>query len=310
MRRLLFTFCLLLTALFIFGACVNTDEICDPSPCVNGTCVVADGTCECDEGWDGDICDDNIPDPVPGFNSLFMGHSFFRPMALEMPFHAETAGIAGHTQSVEFSGGDSGTPLSLWNDAGHRANIQAVLDTGAVELFGMTTGAEPTTEGYELWFDYALSKNPDTKFFIALPWADFPSEYADAAAYANFWQPLHDGPWHDFIDELRALYPVVEIFCIPHGQVALELFSLFEAGNLPDISVLTGVAGEGLFKDDKGHGHTDEILYDTMELVWLNAIYGVELDEYAFNPGYITDIKVIAKSIMDAHDSTYNASYH
>lgn len=263
-----------------------------------------------------DSVDDTPPSPptaapgVEGFNSLFMGHSFFRPMAEEMPFHAETAGIEGHSQFVEFSGGASGTPLALWNDAGHRASIQEVLDTGTVEMFGMTyEPSAPTTDAYELWFDYALSKNPDTRFFIALPWADFPTTYADAAAYANFWQPAHDGPWHDFIDELRALYPNVEIFCIPHGQVALELFSLFEAGNLPDISVLTGDAGEGLFRDYKGHGHTDEILYDTMELVWLNAIYGVELDEYALDPGYITDIKVIAKSIMDGHDPTYNKRF-
>ena len=262
-----------------------------------------------------DSVDDTTPPSPPtaptveGFNSLFMGHSFFRPMAEEMPFHAETSGITGHTQWVEFSGGETGAPLALWNDAGHRASVQAVLDTGTVELFGMTYATTyPTTEGYELWLDYALSKNPDTKFFIALPWRDFPSEDT-AEAYANSWQSAHDGPWHDFIDELRALYPNIEIFCIPHGQATLELFSLFEAGNLPDISVLTGVAGEGLFRDYKGHGHTDEILYDTMELVWLNAIYGVELDEYALDPGYITDIKVIAKSIMDAHDPTYNKQF-
>jgi hypothetical protein len=247
------------------------------------------------------------PGNSEGYNAMLMGHSFFRPMADQMPFHATIAGIGGHTQTVEFSGGDTGAPIELWLDEVHRTNIQAVLDTATVELFGMTYAESgPTTEGYELWFDYALSKNPDTKFFIALPWADFPSNYASAATYANFWQPIHDGYWHDFIDELRALYPGVEIFCIPHGQVAVELFSLFEAGNLPEISRLTGDAGEGLFRDYKGHGHEDEILYDTMELVWLNAIYGVELDEYAYEPGYITDIKAIANSIMNSHDPAYN----
>jgi len=258
----------------------------------------------------GDILADNPPAPfqhIAGYNMMMMGHSFFRPMADQMPFHAVRSGVAGHTQSVEFSGGASGAPLALWNDAGHRANVQAVLDTGTVELFGMTYApSSPTTQGYELWFDYALSKNPDTKFYIALPWADLPSSYADAAAYANFWQPSHDGSWHDFIDELRALYPGVEIFCIPYGQVALELRTLLEAGSLPDLTVLTGTAGDGLFRDNKGHGHKDEILYDTAELVWLNAIYGVELDEYAYDPGYITDIKAIAKSIMDSHDPRYN----
>jgi hypothetical protein len=244
---------------------------------------------------------------IPGYNMMMMGHSFFKPMAEQMPFHAVRSGVAGHTQTVEFSGGATGAPLALWNDAGHRANVQAVLDTGTVELFGMTyEPTSPTTEGYELWFDYALSKNPDTKFFIGLPWADFPSNYADAAAYANFWQTAHDGSWHFFIDQLRALYPGVEIFCIPYGQAALELRTLLEAGSLPDLTMLTGVAGDGLFRDNKGHGHEDEILYDTAELVWQNAIYGVELDEYAYDPDYITDIKAIAKSIMDEHDPDYN----
>ena len=82
--------------------------------------------------------------------------------------------------------------------------------------------------------------------------------------------------------------------------------TLLEAGSLPDLTMLTGVAGDGLFRDNKGHGHEDEILYDTAELVWLNAIYGVELDEYAYDPDYITDIKAIAKSIMDEHDPDYN----
>ena len=258
----------------------------------------------------GDILADSPGAPfrvIPGDNMMLMGHSFFKPMAEQMPFHAVRSGVAGHTQTVEFSGGATGAPLALWNDAGHRANVQAALDTGTVELFGMTyEPTSPTTEGYELWFDYALSKNPDTKFFIGLPWADFPSNYADAAAYANFWQTAHDGSWHLFIDQLRALYPGVEIFCIPYGQAALELRTLLEAGSLPDLTMLTGVAGDGLFRDNKGHGHEDEILYDTAELVWLNAIYGVELDEYAYDPDYITDIKAIAKSIMDEHDPDYN----
>ncbi|MFP6606300.1 MAG: hypothetical protein VCC19_06975, partial [Myxococcota bacterium] len=33
----------------------------------------------------------------PGIKALFMGHSFFRPFAEEMPFHAAQAGIVGHT---------------------------------------------------------------------------------------------------------------------------------------------------------------------------------------------------------------------
>jgi hypothetical protein len=54
-------------------------------------------------------------------------------------------------------------------------------------------------------------------------------------------------------------------------------------------------------------GHPAQIFIDTGELVWLNAIYGVDLDTYAHDPGYITDIKAIARDIMDAHNPAYNS---
>ena len=58
----------------------------------------------------------------------------------------------------------------------------AHLDGGDIELFGMTMdGADGavanTTEGYENWMDYALSKNPSTIFMIGAPWPDFPQDY-------------------------------------------------------------------------------------------------------------------------------------
>jgi hypothetical protein len=108
--------------------------------------------------------------PNPGFNSLFIGHSFFKPFADGMPNYVAAAGIAGHTQTVVFSGGATGAPQALWENASKRAEIQAVLDGGDVELFGMTYHPDyPTTEGYENWIDYALAQNPRTRIFIALP---------------------------------------------------------------------------------------------------------------------------------------------
>ncbi|MFP8873100.1 MAG: hypothetical protein VCB42_00900, partial [Myxococcota bacterium] len=47
------------------------------------------------------------------------------------------------------------------------------------------------------------------------------------------------------------------------------------------------------------------ILVDLGQLVWLNAIYDVDLTTYAYDPGYIADLKGIAQSIMDAHDAAY-----
>ena len=257
----------------------------------------------------GDILAANPPQPfIKGLDSLFIGHSFFRPVAQGLPFHTTQAAVSVHSQSVVSAGGANGAPEALWNDPVKRAEIQAVLDTGIVELFGMTyEPTYPTTAGYVLWIDYALSKNPDTAFFLGLPWPDFPESYPDAASYASFWTTGHDTEWHALIDTLRGLYPGVEIFCTPYGQAALELRTLFEAGNLPDVTALVSASPNSIFEDAKGHGHSDGILHDLAELVWLNAIYGVDLTTYGYDSGYVTDLKAIAKSIMDGHDPAYNA---
>jgi len=238
-----------------------------------------------------------------GFNSLFIGHSFFHPIASGMPFHAAQAGIVGHTQSMVTAGGANGAPQALWENATKRAQIQAILDVGDVELFGMTYhGDYPTSEGYENWIDYALAQNPNTHFVLALPWGTNP-ESTSAATYASDWHLGHSTGWHNLIEGLRALYPEVEIDCIPYGQSALELRLLFAAGNLDDVDFLVSGAGDAIYSDS--FGHADDILVDLGQLVWLNAIYEVNLATYAYDPGYIADLKAIAQSIMDAHDAAY-----
>jgi hypothetical protein len=246
--------------------------------------------------------------PNPGFNSLFIGHSFFVLFAQGMPNYSAAAGIAGHTQSTIFSGGATGAPQALWENASKRAQIQAILDSGDVELFGMTyEPTYPTTQGYKLWIDYALSKNPRTRFFIALPWLDFPENY-DTSTYASNWLQGHSTEWHAFIDTLRAMYPGVDIFCVPYGQSAGELRQLFAAGDLPDVNVLTSSTDKAIFQDAKGHA--DLILRDLGQLVWLNAIYDVDLSTYSYGRTYTTDLKAIAQSIMAGHDPHYDAAYH
>lgn len=244
-----------------------------------------------------------------GFDSLFIGHSFFKPFADGMPAHAANNSLVNHTQSVVFNGGSNGAPQALWENTSKRNAIQAVLNTGNVELFGMTYHPTyPSTLGYENWIDYALAQNPDTRFFIGLPWLTTPASL-DTATYANLWLGYHDGAWHAFIDQLRALYPGVDIYCIPYGQSAVELRNLYAAGEIDDdVTALTGAASTSIFTDTLGHaGH---ILRDTGRLVWLNAIYGVDLNAYSHDPGYTADLKSIAQGIMDAHDPAYDAAYH
>ena len=258
---------------------------------------------------------------IPGDKMMLMGHSFFRTFADNMPYHAVRAGVNGHSQNVEFSGGASGAPLALWNDAAHRANIQAVLNSGDVDVFGMTCcdwqltpGGDPvldpegnpilSLEGWQTWFDYALAQNPDTEFFIGIPWLDYPTDYADAEAYAELWNLFYSTLVLPAVDDLRALYPGVTIYSIPYGQAVTELRTMFEAGNVPDLANLEGPGATSLFVDYKGHG--GQLLKDLVEYVWMDAIYGVDLDKYAYDPGYQTDLKAIAKSIMEAHNPDYN----
>jgi len=258
---------------------------------------------------------------IAGDKMMLMGHSFFRPFADQLPYHAVQAGVDGHTQDVEFSGGESGTPLSLWEDADHRVNVQAVLDSGDVDVFGMTccdwkltpegereldSDGNPilSLEGWQIWFDYALDKNPNTEFFIGIPWPDYPTDYADADAYGDVLQLLYYNMVLPAVDELRAQYPGVTIYTIPYGEGVIELRKLFEAGNLPDVSNLQGPSDTSLFTDYKGHG--GKLLKDLVEYIWIDAIYGVDLETYDYDDGYQTDLKALAKSIMDAHDPHYN----
>ncbi|NUZ12511.1 hypothetical protein HUZ36_17130 [Pseudoalteromonas sp. McH1-7] len=258
---------------------------------------------------------------IAGDKMMLMGHSFFRPFADQLPYHALQAGVDGHSQNVEFSGGDSGTPLSLWQDAEHRANVQAVLNSGDVDVFGMTccdwqltadgereldSEGNPilSLEGWKTWFNYALAQNPETEFFIGIPWLDYPTDYADAETYTEIWEAFYQTLVLPAVDDLRVLYPGVTIYTIPYGDGVNELRKLFEAGNLPDVTNLQGPSDTSLFTDYKGHG--GQLLKDFVEYIWIDAIYGVDLETYNYDDVYQTDLKALAKFVMDAQDPNYN----
>lgn len=258
-----------------------------------------------------DSVDDTTPSPptaaptVEGYNALFIGHSFFKPMADGMPEHVSRVGIEGHSQELVFSGGASGSPQGLWERPAKRAAIQAILDDGDIELFGMTYHPDkPTLEGYRNWVNYALAQNPDTKFFIALPWPPTPA----SMSFNDYEKVLVDGHplFHSaIIDALRSEYPDNEFFCIPYGEGAVELYRLYDSGNLPDVDTLQSSGSDlGIFRDNLGH--PEQLLIDLGRLVWLEAIYQVDMAGYDHDPGYITNIKTIASDIMARHDSAYD----
>jgi hypothetical protein len=247
-----------------------------------------------------------VDDPVrDGYNALFAGHSFFRPVAEGMPEHVGRVGIEGHTQQVVMSGGATGSPQGLWENPSKRGEIQDILDAGDIELFGMTYHPDyPTLEGYRNWVDYALEQNPDTKFFVALPWPTNPA----SMSFEDYETAMVNGHplFHSvIIDALRSEYPDNEFFCIPYGEGAVELYRLYDSGNLHDVDTLqTSGSDLGIFRDNLGH--PEQLLIDLGQLVWLEAIYKVDMAGYDYDAGYIADIKTIASDIMARHDSSYD----
>ena len=137
-----------------------------------------------------------------------------------------------------------------------------------------------------------------------MPWIDYPTDYADAETYADIWDLFYSTKLLPAVDDLRALYPTVTIYSIPYGRAVNELRAQFEAGDVPDLANLEGPSNTSLFTDYKGHG--GQLLKDLVEYVWIDAIYGVDLDKYAYDDGYQTDLKALAKSVMDAHNPKYN----
>ena len=247
------------------------------------------------------------PSPGDGFDSLFIGHSFFRPMAEEMAVLAPLAGFDAHTQEVVFSGGATGSPEGLWLQDTKRANIQAELGEGDIDLFGMTYHPDyPSLTGYVNWIDYALAANPDTIVFVAIPWITNPVNYT-AASYAAALDVGYSAVAYPLIDSLRDEYPDTTIFAVPYGLSAGELYTRYADGELDDVTELVGSNGSGVFRD--GFGHADHILEDLASLVWLQAIYGVDLA--AFDAGYdwTVDLNTIASSILAEHDPAYDAPW-
>lgn len=239
-------------------------------------------------------------------NCLFMGHSFFAPIARRIPNFAPPD--LNHTQHVISRGGSNGLPSSLWKAYGTRREIQARLNEGDVDLLGMTldrdTGeteldALNTTEYYELWIEYALEQNPRTQFMIGIPWPDFPLEY-NTSVYTRRYKEIL--PYViNVLTRLYNRYPDVAFITNPYGLGVMELRLLFEQGMLSDedVSFLRGPASNSIFRDDKGHAGA--IAVDLLALFFVNRIYGVSVADVSL--AYRTDVGRIAQTVLDQYDA-------
>lgn len=245
-------------------------------------------------------------EPTQGYNSLFIGHSFFVPMARGMTAHAHRAGFQEHQQLVFFEGGDRGTPGYFWDNSRHSNNIKKALQSGKIELFGMTwTGVgrgRGTVADFKLWIDFALKYNPKTTFCLAMPWGRHPARYK-GNTFVEEMKGAHQRDFHGIIDRLREDYPENEIFCIGYGEGAVELKKLYHAGKLKAVDGQTKSKDKGtsgIFTD--ALGHPDKILVELGQLIWLGTIYDVDLDKYKYDHGFDIDLKEIAAKVIKADD--------
>jgi hypothetical protein len=272
--------------------------------------------------------DPPVNQSIQGVNSLYMGHSYFRRQAEAMEEYAEIAGIMDHESESFFRGGYNGSAFAIWDDPESRNTIEGYLDAGDIEMFGMTIFTDPEVsesdgrhpenqiQGLKNWIEYANAQNPETIFFIGLPWLGSPLEYTGESGDP---QTSGDEEYGDailgseeavklLIDDLRDDFPDSEIFMIAYGQGALELRTLYNDGNLPDVDTLVSNNGLlGIHSDT--HGHAEQMLTDLNTLVWLQSIYDFNVLDLDKEYTYDTDIKTIAYEVASRQDGAYTRQF-
>ena len=236
------------------------------------------------------------------YNVLYIGHSFGRQFAEILEDYAHTSGLSNHAQYIEFSGGQSGSPGMLWEDADHQANIKAFLDTGEIDVLIMICCSPEFIETLDtdqaIWnfTAYALEQNPNTRIGLAMPWKDFPADYENASEHSEG----ADDVYAQFVDlgaNLSSDFSNADVFTFHHGAIVYELRAMFEAGELEgDVEQMTGAKANSLFTDAKGHA--GQMTLDTGSLMWLHAVHGVDPMSMPAFDQYEVDIREIAKTVI------------
>jgi len=225
---------------------------------------------------------DNKPSFFPkGAKALFIGHSFFIPIARQCDtFVKQLNKFPNHDFQYYQQGGQKGSPIYLWNN--HHDQIEKLLQAGDLDLFGMTVvfpeqGAKDLPASflndlliaYQKWIDLAQSYNPNISIFIGLPWPDFPSEY-NATSYMVKVQEGGEKLYNGVIRKLRDAYPTTNIYFLDYGAVAGKMRNLLHIGELSNISTMIGDES-CLYVDKKGHG--GDMLKKLAGLSWLYWLY-------------------------------------
>jgi len=237
--------------------------------------------------------------PKKGYNCVLMGHSFFVPMARQLEEHAKRSGFEDHKQVLSGAGGSRGAPGALWKNLPRTENSREAIRSGSVNLVGLTlAGSGSELADYKTWVDFALKHNSKTSFFIMAPSPRYQNKSFEE--FEEGWKNTH-ATIHGMIDALRKDYPETTFFCIPQGQVLVELWRLFDKGQLPEVSQLKSRDNPSIFRDNIGHG--GEVVIKTGTLLWLATIYKADLSQYEWDPQTKTDLKAVAQKI--AQDDPY-----
>ncbi len=277
-----------------------------------------------------------------GANSLFIGHSFFVPIAKSFDLLASDGRYSEHESQMVFAGGAKGSPGSLWNDQRRKDQIEKMLASGDIELFGMTTSSDRGGNGltaYQRWIDLALSYNPDTVFLIGSPWVPRGPQM-DAERFDQQVEMAGDRAF-DIVADLRRNNPDTEIIFINYGKVSSVMRTMFEADELDDITKLTASEGrntdqgerrsirnrlrdrrqqsergstpspnaereaakDALFAD-ANIGHAGPMMTQLSALVWLHFLYGAEESALPSGDWNTDDVERITSEAID-----FNARY-
>jgi hypothetical protein len=237
-----------------------------------------------------------------GAHCLFIGHSFFVPVAKSFDRIARRNDLALHHTEMVFAGGPKGSPGALWKDDRRRKRIEQKLSTGKVDLLGMTAGKSPDLfADYARWIDLALKHNPDTRFFIGVPWtpggpkvktAKF-DELVDHAGEQIF----------EVVARLRKAYPNTTIYFLNYGKTASLMRASFDAGELDDVKKLVGRGDDALFRDGM-IGHAGPMMLELSALSWLDLIYEADIAKLERTDYDASDVEHITTAVRK-HNEQY-----
>ena len=258
--------------------------------------------------------------PVAGLNGLYMGHSFFNPVAQELVNRIPDSTIVDHRAYIVAAGGIHGSPKYLWDAAAKREQGLQHLQAGGVDVLALTYYSPETSslQDYKRWMDVAMRQNPDICLVLGLPWGSYIHNAAmDDLAEMDAKMDLF---FEEVIEPLRAAYPNNMVVFCPYGLGVNELVRRLLQEDLPGVKYVmhpdpaaraaSKRSGEQLVNDQIGHG--GELVIRLSALIMLAVIYDYDLS--LLSPQKIEklpeiNLVAIAKKIVQ-RIRPYNALYH